>query len=98
MFLEAEAIATDAFSKSLLSRTISLLARHPVILIGGLTSIPGAIVGGLIIGAGEKLGEIYLAEPLGGQGIENWFAYTVALVFLMLRPTGIFGEKQIERI
>lgn len=78
--------------------TSVVLKGLPVILIGGLTSIPGAIVGGLIIGAGEKIGEIYLAEVFGGQGIENWFAYTVALVFLLIRPTGIFGEKTIERI
>ncbi len=78
--------------------TAAVLKGLPVILIGGLTSIPGAIVGGLIIGASEKLGEIYLAELFGGQGIEHWWAYTTALIFLMIRPTGIFGEKQIERV
>ena len=78
--------------------TAAVLKGLPVILIGGLTSIPGAIVGGLIIGASEKLGEIYLADLFGGQGIEHWWAYTTALIFLMIRPTGIFGEKEIERV
>jgi len=78
--------------------TSAVLKGLPVILIGGLTSIPGAIVGGLIIGASEKLGEIYTAEWIGGQGIEHWWAYTTALLFLMVRPTGIFGEKEIERV
>lgn len=78
--------------------TAAVLKGLPVILIGGLTSIPGAIVGGLIIGASEKLGEIYLAEYFGGQGIEHWWAYTTALIFLLIRPTGIFGEKEIERV
>jgi|TARA_B110000977_G_C11090994_1_gene496885 branched-chain amino acid transport system permease protein len=78
--------------------TSAVLKGLPVILIGGLTSIPGAIVGGLIIGASEKLGEIYIAEIIGGQGIEHWWAYTTALIFLMFRPTGIFGEKEIERV
>jgi len=78
--------------------TAAVLKGLPVILIGGLTSIPGAIVGGLIIGASEKLGEIYVADYFGGQGIEHWWAYTTALIFLMIRPTGIFGEKEIERV
>ena len=73
--------------------TAAVLKGLPVILIGGLTSIPGAIVGGLIIGASEKLGEIYRAEYFGGQGIEHWWEYTTALIFLLIRPTGIFGEK-----
>ena len=70
----------------------------PVILIGGLTSIPGAIIGGLVIGVGEKLGEIYLADLMGGQGIELWFAYFIALMFLLYKPSGMFGEKTIERV
>lgn len=69
----------------------------PVLILGGLTSIPGAIVGGLIIGIGEKIGEIYWG-PLVGGGIESWFAYAIALVFLLFRPQGLFGEKIIERI
>jgi branched-chain amino acid transport system permease protein len=69
-----------------------------VILIVGLTSIPGAIIGGLVIGVGEKLGEIYLADVFGGQGIELWFAYFMALIFLVFRPQGMFGEKLIERV
>jgi branched-chain amino acid transport system permease protein len=59
--------------------------------------VPGAIVGGLIIGAGEKLSEVYLG-PLVGGGIENWFAYMLALLFLMVRPEGLFGEKHIDRV
>ncbi len=78
--------------------TWAVLKGLPVILIGGLTSIPGCIVGGLIIGASEKLGEIFFAEIFGGQGIEHWWAYLTALVFMLIRPTGIFGEREIERI
>ena len=76
----------------------AVMKALPVILIGGLTSIPGAIVGGLVIGVGEKLGEIYLADAFGGQGIELWFAYFMALIFLIFRPQGMFGEKLIERV
>ena len=76
----------------------AVMKALPVILIGGLTSIPGAIVGGLVIGVGEKLGEIYLADLFGGQGIELWFAYFMALMFLVFRPQGMFGEKLIERV
>ncbi len=78
--------------------TWAVLKGLPVILIGGLTSIPGCIVGGLIIGASEKLGEIFFADLFGGQGIEHWWAYLTALVFILIRPTGIFGEREIERI
>ena len=78
--------------------TAAVLKGLPVILIGGLTSIPGCIVGGLIIGASEKLGEIYFAPVFGGQGIEHWWAYLTALVFILIRPTGLFGEREIERI
>ncbi len=78
--------------------TAAVLKGLPVILIGGLTSIPGCIVGGLIIGASEKLGEIFFADAFGGQGIEHWWAYLTALVFILVRPTGIFGEREIERI
>lgn len=73
------------------------LKALPVVILGGFTSIPGAIVGGLIIGLGEKLSEVYLG-PLFGGGIENWFAYVLALVFLLFRPEGLFGEKRIERV
>ncbi len=69
----------------------------PVIILGGLTSIAGAIVGGLIIGIGEKIGEIYWG-PLVGGGIETWFAYFIALAFLLFRPQGLFGERIIERV
>jgi branched-chain amino acid transport system permease protein len=69
----------------------------PVLILGGFTSIPGAIVGGLIIGIGEKLGEFYWGPLLGG-GIESWLAYVIALMFLLFRPQGLFGEKIIERI
>ncbi|MEZ5776273.1 MAG: branched-chain amino acid ABC transporter permease [Hyphomicrobiaceae bacterium] len=76
---------------------IIALRALPVLILGGLTSIPGAIVGGLIIGIGEKLGEIYWG-PLVGGGIESWLAYAIALVFLLFRPQGLFGERIIERI
>jgi branched-chain amino acid transport system permease protein len=76
--------------------TVALRAL-PVIILGGLTSVPGAIIGGLIIGTGEKLSEVYLG-PLVGGGIEIWFAYMLALVFLMFRPQGLFGEKIIDRV
>jgi len=68
-----------------------------VLILGGLTSIPGAIVGGLIIGVGEKLGELYWGRLLGG-GIDAWLAYFIALAFLLFRPQGLFGEKIIERV
>lgn len=79
--------------------SISLVALKalPVVILGGLTSVPGAIVGGLLIGAGEKLSEIYLGPMLGG-GIENWFAYVVALAFLLVRPQGLFGDRIIDRV
>jgi branched-chain amino acid transport system permease protein len=73
------------------------LKALPVVILGGFTSIPGAIVGGLLIGLGEKLSEVYLG-PLFGGGIENWFAYVLALVFLLFRPEGLFGEKIIDRV
>jgi branched-chain amino acid transport system permease protein len=76
--------------------TIALKAL-PVLILGGFTSVPGAIVGGLIIGIGEKLGEFYWG-PLVGGGIESWLAYFIALAFLLVRPQGLFGEKLIERI
>ena len=73
------------------------LKALPVLILGGFTSIPGAIVGGLIIGIGEKLGEFYWG-PLVGGGTDAWFAFVIALVFLMFRPQGLFGEKIIERV
>jgi branched-chain amino acid transport system permease protein len=73
------------------------LKALPVVILGGFTSIPGAVVGGLIIGLGEKLSEVYLG-PFFGGGIENWFAYMLALVFLLFRPEGLFGEKHIDRV
>ncbi|ANN69000.1 branched-chain amino acid ABC transporter permease [Bordetella bronchialis] len=73
------------------------LRALPVVILGGLTSIPGAILGGLIIGVGEKLSEVYLG-PLVGGGIEIWFAYVLALVFLLFRPQGLFGERIIDRV
>jgi len=73
------------------------LKALPVLILGGFTSVPGAIVGGLIIGAGEKLAEVYIG-PFFGGGIENWFAYVLALGFLLIRPQGLFGEKIIERV
>jgi branched-chain amino acid transport system permease protein len=73
------------------------LKALPVLILGGFTSIPGAIVGGLIIGAGEKLSEVFLGPFVGG-GIETWFAYMLAMLFLMVRPQGLFGERIIERV
>lgn len=86
-------------SKFGVSFTLSTAALRalPVVILGGLTSVPGAIVAGLIIGVGEKLSEAYLGPFLGG-GIENWFAYVLALVFLLFRPQGLFGEKIIDRV
>ncbi|VFM99977.1 MAG: amino acid/amide ABC transporter membrane protein 1, HAAT family [Candidatus Kentron sp. G] len=86
-------------SKSGVQFSLSLIALKalPVLILGGFTSIPGAIIGGLIIGVGEKIAEIY-AGPLVGGAIENWFAYMLALVFLLVRPQGLFGEKIIERV
>jgi len=79
------------------SLTFVALKALPVLLIGGFESIPGAIIGGLIIGATEKLAEVYLGPMVGG-GIESWFAYVVALLFLLVRPEGMFGEKHIDRV
>jgi branched-chain amino acid transport system permease protein len=76
---------------------IIALKALPVLILGGFTSIPGAIVGGLIIGVGEKIGEFYWGPLLGG-GIETWLAYVIALLFLLYRPQGLFGEKIIERV
>jgi branched-chain amino acid transport system permease protein len=86
------------------SLSLVALKALPVLILGGLTSVPGAIVGGLIIGAGEKLAEVMLGPvlirsfDLAGGGIENWFAYVLALVFLLVRPQGLFGERIIERV
>src|SRR5687768_8528366 len=86
-------------AKSGVQFSLSLIALKalPVLILGGFTSVPGAVVGGLIIGVGEKLGEVYWG-PLVGGAIENWFAYVVALVFLLFRPQGLFGERIIERV
>jgi branched-chain amino acid transport system permease protein len=77
--------------------TFVALKALPVLILGGFESIAGAIIGGLIIGASEKLAEVYLGPYVGG-GIEGWFAYVIALVFLLFRPQGLFGEKIIERV
>ena len=79
------------------SLTTVALRALPVVILGGLTSVPGAIIGGLIIGVGEKLSEVYLGPFVGG-GIEIWFAYVLALMFLLFRPQGLFGEKIIDRV
>jgi branched-chain amino acid transport system permease protein len=86
-------------AKSGVQFSLSLIALKalPVLILGGFTSVPGAVVGGLIVGVGEKLGEVYWG-PLVGGAIENWFAYVVALVFLLFRPQGLFGERIIERV
>jgi len=79
------------------SLSLVALKALPVVILGGLTSVPGAIIGGLLIGVGEKLSEVYLGPALGG-GIEIWFAYVLALGFLLVRPQGLFGEKIIDRV
>ncbi|MES1988414.1 MAG: branched-chain amino acid ABC transporter permease, partial [Pseudomonadota bacterium] len=79
------------------SLSLIVLKALPVLIIGGFTSIEGAIVGGLIVGASEKLAEVYIGPIIGG-GIENWFPYVLATVFLLIRPTGLFGEQTIERV
>jgi len=77
--------------------TFVALKALPVLILGGFESIAGAIVGGLIVGASEKLAEVYLGGMVGG-GIEGWFAYVMALLFLLIRPEGLFGEKHIDRV
>ncbi|MEM7527688.1 MAG: branched-chain amino acid ABC transporter permease [Pseudomonadota bacterium] len=86
-------------AKSGVQFSLSLIALKalPVLMLGGFTSIPGAILGGLIIGVGEKIFEIYVGPSIGGA-TENWFAYMLALLFLLFRPQGLFGEKIIERV
>src|SRR5664279_4359160 len=90
-------IMWGARSEVSFSLQIIALKALPVLILGGFTSIPGAIVGGIIIGVGEKLGEFYWG-PLFGSGIESWLAYVIALIFLLFRPQGLFGERIIERI
>ncbi|MEL6124871.1 MAG: branched-chain amino acid ABC transporter permease [Pseudomonadota bacterium] len=87
-------------SKSGVQFSLSLIALKalPVLMLGGFTSIPGAIVGGLIIGVGEKVFEYTIGQPFLGGATENWFAYVLALIFLVFRPQGLFGEKIIERV
>ncbi|UWQ22340.1 branched-chain amino acid ABC transporter permease [Jannaschia sp. W003] len=87
-------------AKSGVQFSLSLIALKalPVLMLGGFTSIPGAIVGGLIIGVGEKLFEFAIGAPYLGGATENWFAYVLALVFLVFRPQGLFGERIIERV
>jgi branched-chain amino acid transport system permease protein len=77
--------------------TFIALKALPVLILGGFESVPGAIIGGLIIGASEKLAEVYIGPMVGG-GIESWFAYVIALLFLLVRPQGLFGEKIIDRV
>jgi branched-chain amino acid transport system permease protein len=79
------------------SLSVLALKALPVVILGGLTSVPGAIIGGLIIGMGEKLSEVYLGPTLGG-GIEIWFGYVLVLFVLLIRPQGLFGEKIIDRV
>jgi len=79
------------------SLQIIALKALPVLILGGFTSVPGAIVGGLIVGVGEKVAEVFWGPALGGA-IEDWFAYALALVFLLFRPQGLFGERIIERV
>ena len=87
-------------AKSDVSFALQVIALKalPVLVLGGFTSIPGAIIGGLIIGFGEKLFDLYWGSPILGGGTESWFAFIIALIFLLYRPEGLFGEKHIERI
>jgi len=87
-------------AKSGVQFSLSLIALKalPVLMLGGFTSIPGAIIGGLIIGVGEKMFEFLIGAPFLGGATENWFAYVLALIFLVFRPQGLFGEKIIERV
>ena len=97
--LEHFAFEQDAGAKSGVQFSLSLIALKalPVLILGGFTSVPGAIIGGMIIGVGEKLAEVYVG-PIVGGAIENWFAYMLALAFLLFRPQGLFGDKIIERV
>jgi branched-chain amino acid transport system permease protein len=79
------------------SLSLVALKALPVVILGGLTSVPGAIIGGLIIGVGEKLSEVFIGPMLGG-GIEIWFGYVLVLFVLLIRPQGLFGEKIIDRV
>jgi branched-chain amino acid transport system permease protein len=79
------------------SLSLIVLKALPVLIIGGFGSISGSIVGGLLVGASEKLAEVYLGPPVGG-GIENWFPYVLAMVFLLIKPAGLFGEARVERV
>ena len=79
------------------SLSLVALKALPVVILGGLTSVPGAIIGGLLIGVGEKVSEVYLGPALGG-GIEIWFGYVLVLFVLLVRPQGLFGEKIIDRV
>jgi branched-chain amino acid transport system permease protein len=86
------------------SLSLVALKALPVVILGGLTSVPGAVIGGLIIGVGEKMAEVFMGSwlaktyDLAGGGIENWFAYVLALLFLLVRPEGLFGERNIDRV
>jgi branched-chain amino acid transport system permease protein len=86
------------------SLSLVALKALPVVILGGLTSVPGAVIGGLIIGVGEKMAEVFMGPwlaktyDLAGGGIENWFAYVLALFFLLVRPEGLFGERNIDRV
>jgi branched-chain amino acid transport system permease protein len=73
------------------------LKALPVLIVGGLSSIGGVIAGGLIVGASEKLAEVYVGTAMGG-GIETWFPYVLAVAFLLVRPRGLFGERPVERV
>jgi branched-chain amino acid transport system permease protein len=79
------------------SLTLIVLKALPVLIIGGFSSIPGSIVGGLVVGASEKLAEVYIGPAVGG-GIENWFPYALAVLFLLIRPAGLFGQLRVERV
>jgi len=77
--------------------SLIVLKALPVLIIGGFSSIGGAIAGGLLVGAAEKLAEVYVGAIVG-DGIENWFPYLLAMLFLLVRPVGLFGERAVERV
>ena len=79
------------------SLSLVVFKALPVLIIGGFTSIAGAIVGGLIVGAGDSLAEVYIGPLLGGS-VSTWFVYVLAVAFLLVRPAGLFGEQAIERV
>ena len=97
VFVAGAAVGPKIVQQSVEQGRAAAMKALPVLILGGLTSVPGAIIGGLIIGVGEKVAEVFWGPAIGGA-IENWFAYALALAFLLFRPQGLFGERIIERV